>query len=381
MLAAVEAGKGVAFAVDRARLADAADLVAKTTAAAYPDGLVPPHSRWRHFETPGGRDMWAEAADAHDWTNAADRARAEIDLAFVSVFLDAGAGSAWRYQAKDGRSIGRSEGLAAASLDMFLAGAFSGDPDRPWQADATGIARLDADALMRGLQSGPWAAEPGADVIGLDGRLELLANLAAALDRAPDLFGPPPGRPGGVYDWALKEGADAGGLLTALADRLAPIWPDGTTIRDRPCGDVWPLANAPEGYAPFHKLTQWLVYSLTEPFARAGRPLGGVERLTGLAEYRNGGLFADLGVIRPLDPTAAAALHQPGDPFVVEWRAVTVALLDDLLPLVRDALGAPGFTLAQMLQGGAWSAGRALAAERRPGAAPPFRVASRGALF
>ena len=51
---------------------------------------------------------------------AAARARAAFDLAIVSVLLDAGAGPAWRYRdPQTGAAIGRSEGLALASLAMF----------------------------------------------------------------------------------------------------------------------------------------------------------------------------------------------------------------------------------------------------------------------
>jgi hypothetical protein len=65
------------------------------------------------------------------------KARAEFDLAIVSVLLDAGAGPQWRYHdATTGSSIGRSEGLALASLAMFLGGAFSAGPRDPLRADA-----------------------------------------------------------------------------------------------------------------------------------------------------------------------------------------------------------------------------------------------------
>jgi hypothetical protein len=48
-------------------------------------------------------------------------------LFLVSVLLDAGAGNAWAYTENGGEKFGRSEGLAIASLDMFLAGFFSSD--------------------------------------------------------------------------------------------------------------------------------------------------------------------------------------------------------------------------------------------------------------
>src|SRR6202008_1295388 len=127
--------------VDLARLNAAAELTAEVVRANYPDLKVPFHARWRHFVA-GGRDLWADRTDATAWTGAAERARAEFDLAIVSVLLDAGAGPAWRYRdAVTGQSIGRSEGLALASLDMFAGGAFSEMPD-PFRVDADVIARL-----------------------------------------------------------------------------------------------------------------------------------------------------------------------------------------------------------------------------------------------
>ena len=48
----------------------------------------------------------------------------------VSVLLDAGAGTKWSYEERNtGMKLGRSEGLAVASLDMFLSGGFKGDED------------------------------------------------------------------------------------------------------------------------------------------------------------------------------------------------------------------------------------------------------------
>ena len=113
------------FRIDLDRMDGAVDLVLETTRKAYPSLDVPFHSRWRHFVT-SGDDRWAAVADRTDWRDRAARARAEFDLAIVSVFLDAGAGPSWRYRdPKTGSAIGRSEGLGLASLAMFADGAFS----------------------------------------------------------------------------------------------------------------------------------------------------------------------------------------------------------------------------------------------------------------
>ncbi len=71
-----------------------------------------------------------------------------------------------------------------------------------------------------------------------------------------------------------------------------------------------------------------------------------------------------------------------GDEFIVEWRALTVALLDELAPLVRAELGlqAHQLPLACVLEGGTWAAGRLLA-QRLRGGLPPFQIASDGTVF
>jgi hypothetical protein len=105
--------------------------------------------------------------------------------------------------------------------------------------------------------------------------------------------------------------------------------------------------------------------------------------LTGLPEYRNGGLLLDAGVIVPRNPRLLARRWKPGDEFIIEWRALTVVLLDELAVLVRERLGrsAEQLPLACILEGGTWAAGREIAAELRPGGAPPLQIDSDGTVF
>jgi hypothetical protein len=133
---------------------------------------------------------------------------------------------------------------------------------------------------------------------------------------------------------------------------------------------------------PFHKLSQWLTYSLLEPFQWGGVRVDDLDALTGLPEYRNGGLLIDTGVLRLHDPAWAAGEWTAGDEMVVEWRALTVALLDELAPLVRSQLGvdAQRMPLACVLEGGTWAAGRTLAQRLRDGL-PPLTIASDGTVF
>ena len=162
------------FRIHLERMDSAVDLVLQTTRKAYPSFEVPFHSRWRHFVA-NGDNRWADIADRIRWPDRAARARAEFDLAIVSVFLDAGAGPSWRYHdPKTGSAIGRSEGLGLASLAMFAAGAFSADPRDPLRADAEVLANLSVADLKRGLQVSDLNP-----LVGLEGRVDLLRRLGA----------------------------------------------------------------------------------------------------------------------------------------------------------------------------------------------------------
>jgi hypothetical protein len=74
---------------------------------------------------------------------------------------------------------------------------------------------------------------------------------------------------------------------------------------------------------------------------------------------------------------------RPSDEPVVEWRALTIALLDRLAPLVRTKLGQSeqAMPLASVLEGGTWAAGRRIARERRAGGTPPITIISDGSVF
>lgn len=403
VLAAVRAGSSLHFRLDEGRAADVADRIAAITSTRFPDLLVPYHSRWRHFEA-GDTDRKAELDRALAGHSRQARARAHVDLTLVSVLLDAGAGADWRYrEAETGLALARSEGLGVASLRAFLAGAFSSDPSEPCRVDAAALAGVDAALLAEIFQVGE--ENP---LVGLDGRASLLRRLAHAVRAHPRVFGDD-GRPGRLFD-ALMPGQQmsvaAPDLLRALLDAFSPIWPSGRVIEvdgiDWPLGDAWrhPAAGAATGDAgagwlPFHKLSQWLTYSLVEPFEWAGVRVTQLDDathgLTGLPEYRNGGLLLDAGLVVPRAPDWTSSSVTPADPWVIEWRALTVALLDELAPLVRDrlAVGRPeavaqrarSLPLACLLEGGSWAAGRAIAAERRPGGAPPVTVVSDGTVF
>jgi hypothetical protein len=176
-------------------------------------------------------------------------------------------------------------------------------------------------------------------------------------------------------------------LWSVLIDGLAPIWPPSrTTLDNTSLGDAWPLSTLPRNPAtqpwetiiPFHKLTQWLCYSLMQPMSKIMHiHFAGAELMTGLPEYRNGGLFIDTGVLtlKQADETRGlerfkqesqksgkgamevVPMFTPDDDVVVEWRAVTVGFLDLLLEEVNNLLGLQGLeklSLPQMLEAGSW---------------------------
>jgi hypothetical protein len=427
VLAAVRTGSSPHFRLDEGRAADVAGRIAAITRSRFPDLVVPYHSRWRHFEA-GGLDRKAEVDRALSGHSREARARACIELALVSVLLDAGAGPDWRYrEAQTGLTLTRSEGLAVAGLRAFLAGAFSSDDRDRCRVDAAALAGVDAARLAEIFQ-----VDEGNPLVGIEGRASLLRRLADALRAHPRVFGGD-GRPGRLFDaLTLFHGVPLAGsvtqghgvpltgsvtshqqgsisaprLLRALLDAFSPIWPSGQVLEvdgnSWPLGDAWrhPAAGAAAddagaGWLPFHKLSQWLAYSLVEPFEWAGvrvtHLLDAANGLTGLPEYRNGGLLLDAGLVVPRASDWAASSVTPADPWVIEWRALTVALLDDLAPLVRERLAAGrpraiaerarSLPLACLLEGGSWAAGRAIAAERRPGGPPPVTVVSDGTVF
>jgi hypothetical protein len=304
----------------------------------------------------------------------------------VSVLLDAGAGEHWRYR-EGGLSFARSEGLAVASFDMFRAGAFSCDPGRPWRVDAVALAEIDPAPLARHFQ-----VDAGNPLVGLEQRSVLLRRLGKALVDRADLFGRAPARPGNLADHFLAAAPDrrmsASRLLATLLDGLSSIWPSALMVDGYPVGDAGRhpavrTGDATEGIVPFHKLSQWLAYSLIEPLEWAGLAVEGLGELTALAEYRNGGLLIDLGVIRPRAAIDPRVQHDVASELIVEWRALTIALMDPLVDLVRAKLGLDAsFAMPQLLQGGTWSAGRKIArALRPPEGPPPIAVAADGTVF
>lgn len=353
----------------------------------YPTMEIPFHSRWGHFRV-GKIDRVKKLDEKLSKLDALEKARTKLDLVITSVLLDAGAGAAWKFYEKETeKSFSRSEGLGVASLYMFLDGTMSSD--KTLKADKEGLKKVSIDDLRKAFQ----VSEEN-PLVGGEGRVLLLNNLSKALENKT-IF--KDGRPGNIIDYLIsKYGADtaskgnvpASGVLRAVLDGLGPIWPGRLEANGVNLGDVWQHSQLGkpgsfESLIPFHKLSQWMTYSLIEPIMEAGVNVTGVEGLTGLAEYRNGGLLIDSGLVTMKDPENLKKPWSPDSELIVEWRALTVYLLDRFGDAVQKAIGKTPqeFPLAKVLEGGTWWAGRFLAQEKRPSGDPPIMIKSDGTVF
>jgi hypothetical protein len=374
-------GKSHHFAVDLRQLGRVADYVISVMRCEYPNLQVPFHSRWRHFEVGGvPRLAWLDTQLAG--LTSLEKAAAKFDLAVVSVLLDAGAGHVWRYDEQSTNlTWGRSEGLAVASLHMFSQGSFSRDA-LP-QVDAQRLQAFTETELVTGFQVN--AENP---LVGISGRWRLLQKLGQVLVSSPLLFGDENPRPGNLVNYLLSKSENgqlaAATVLNTVLAGLGDIWPGRLEVAGVNLGDVWQHSGvADDGLVPFHKLSQWLTYSLLEPLQELGLVITGLDALAGLPEYRNGGLCLDMGLISAKNPEIFHSSHSVDSEVIVEWRALTVILLDHIAAKVREKLDMTSeeLPLVKILQGGTWTAGRKIAAELRTGGKPPIQIDSDGTVF
>ncbi|HTL90207.1 MAG TPA: URC4/urg3 family protein [Leptolyngbya sp.] len=373
-----QADKLAHFRVDLTQIDPVAEYGIAVIREHYPDLEIPFHSRWRHFEVGGTRLSQLEAALKE--LSPIDQAKAKFDLVIPSVLLDAGAGDRWKY--RDDQTWTRSEGLAIASFDAFCQGAFS---TQPYQTDAEGLKKITPDTIAKHFQVS--LENP---LVGLAGRSNLLQKLGHTIEQSPDLFGTDP-RPGNLVDYLIQQSEhgtlSAAIVFDAVLSGLSEIWSGRLSIDRTNLGDVWHHSALPGTWSdqliPFHKLSQWLTYSLLEPLQDLGLKITELDRLTGLPEYRNGGLCIDLGLLQLKDPQQATLPHAPDSELIVEWRALTVCLLDRIAATIRTRLDldSNALPLVRVLQGGTWTAGRKIAATLRPTGTPPIQISSDGTVF
>lgn len=368
------------FSVDLSKLDNVTEYVLAVINDNYPDGNIPFHSRWGHFRA-GGIDRSVELNKLIQNTDPIEAARVKLDLVITSVLLDAGAGDKWNYLEKlTGKSYSRSEGLGVASFHSFIAGDFSSAGSLV--ADSSGLKNYSVEKLTNSFQV--TDLNP---LEGLEGRAKLIQKLGEVVEDSKYF---PLKRPGSIIDYLLRDNSKticATEILQAVLYGLGAIWPSRLKEEGVDLGDVWhyPALGeyGPESLVCIHKLSQWLTYSLIEPIIEAGIQVDGVEKLTGLAEYRNGGLLVDSGLLTLRDESLLKDSHSPSSTLIIEWRALTVQLLDLIGEKVQKKLGkdASDFPLAKVLEGGTWWAGRKIAKENRGNLLPPISIKSDGTVF
>lgn len=374
------------FGINSENMASTADYIINVMIQNYPDLDIPYHSRWRHFEA-GGIDrikiLRAELAD----TNTDEYGKILYELVIISVFMDAGSGPLWRFRDNTtGQEFTRSEGLALACLSLYQNGAFSNHPDEPLRVDAERLIAFKEHDLSEAFQVS--ATNP---LEGVSGRVALLNCLGTLLKQKPMSFGKN-GRLGDFYLHVSSLQTDhtisAATIFQAVLNAFNDVWPIRLSFHGISLGDVWThnalKSNKPGSeYIPFHKLSQWLTYSLIEPLEETGIKVTDLDTLTGLPEYRNGGLLIDLELLRVKKKELLSEHQDPGSEAIVEWRALTVALLDELAQLIRIKLhkDEQSLPLAKILQGGTWEAGRRIAKEKRNQGTPPIQIISDGTVF
>lgn len=372
------------FNVHMDRLDGVANLVKSETLRVYPTLDVPYHSRWRHFNV-GELDRISVVNGILAPLSPHERCRSKLEVAIISVLLDAGAGDEWGFtDANSGLRHKRSEGLAVASLYAYGDGVFGPEP---FMASSERLRSITVAELAEAFQ-----VKKDNPLLGLEGRCALLNRLGQVIDERPNDFEGSPGRLGGILETILSR-ADghrikATQLLSCVLNTFSDIWPGRITLAGQNLGDVWRHSKVlgegeTNGLVPFHKLSQWMTYSLLEPLEEFGIEVVDLDELTGLAEYRNGGLFVDGGVLSVKDPAMLSLEHAPSSEIIIEWRALTVILLDRTAVRLREMLGKNEveLPLAKVLQGGTWSVGRTLASARRPGGGPPLKIESDGTVF
>lgn len=311
-------------------------------------------------------------------------------------------------------SSGGSAGLALATFRAFVAGAFSADKAHPCRADAATLRHVDVAALRAMLQGTPQNPN-----LGLEGRAALLSRWGHMLQSRPGAGGAQ-ARPCDLVQ-ALATPAGPGAEVQAAAQlaellRAASATWHTAPVQGLPAGDVWQHRWAGEatgadlgtnlgkdvetdlgtdlsadlgtdlgtsGWVPLHAAAQAMVGALALPLQKAGYRLNGLEQLTASADHVASSLLLAAGVIVPRQQRLLSRSLKLSDEAVIECRALTVALFDELTGQVRSTLqsqhgaAAAGMTVAEVVN--ATAAVLALGASH--GAAPALTIEGDGAVF
>jgi hypothetical protein len=382
LLELAKQGKLPNFSFSEEGLERAVDATVSCIEKEYPSWDIPFHSRWRHFDCSSvSRVNFLKETFSGD-----ELGRVSIELALISVLLDAGSGGSWSYyDSKSKNTYEKSEGLAIASWNAYISGIFSQDLKNPYQVDGKLLENISSEEIGKIFQ-----VTKENPLSGLEERASLLRALGSQILAHPEVFSKE-GRLGDLFSF-FKKGFSgslkASEILGTLLNLLNPIWPLGRKWKGINIGDVGEHSSLKTDddtscLIPFHKLTQWLTYSLLEPLQEGGIEITDLEELTPLPEYRNGGLLIDSGALILKDLSNSSKLLDPQSELIVEWRGLTVALIDEIAVKIRKkkGLSAKELPLASILQGGTWLAGRVLAKEKRLDGSPPLNIRLNGTIF
>ncbi|CAO3634705.1 unnamed protein product [Cunninghamella echinulata] len=401
------------FDVDTSKMDDVVQFVVALIKRDYNanPAQMPTYGQWRHFDV-GGRPRIDNLMNA--WSTLGqpplEQTKRIIDLFIIACLLDVETvchNKSWSYcEQLTGRTYGGTEGIAVAVLDMFTAGVFSSDPRDPHRVDADALNLISIEALYDGFQ-----LDAHNKLLGIEERLDLVKHLSNVLKSQSSYFGldtiP---RPDYLLSHSTTIKTKKGPLI-----HLETLWPVILEMGEfwasqddkggsQGLGDVWPCSvlngqsststNSTEHYVPFHKLTQWMIYSLIEPMEKLlGATIEGKDMLTPLPDYCHGGLLMDTGLIslKPKElergvenykknamlpgqsKVEVSPMFELNDPVVIEWRALTIGFLEIIADRVREALNMNRSTLSlsKLMESGTWSAGRELAEISRPNTHQP----------
>ncbi|MFO1258944.1 MAG: DUF1688 family protein [Gammaproteobacteria bacterium] len=351
--------------------------VLRTMRERIPDLKIPNHSRINHFKV--GQINGIESLNQN--ISKIERVKMVFECVFLSVLLDGGAGSNWFYiEPNSNQKFTRSEGLGLATFYAFLEGQFSDPKSNHVTAESLESVSLETFKDI-------FQISECNQLIGLEDRLSLLYRLALCLHDKGELFGPER-RLGNLMTRIIPDFEDqpisANTIFNEIMGAFSDLWGYGAIFEGQHLGDVWHYSKFGEAYEksliPFHKLTQWLCYSIIDMLETLGYRIVDHSVLTGLAEYRNGGLIVDAGILVPRRPNDLLTPHAVNSDFVIEWRAMTVALLDILLDKLRQESNLP-LSMSQALEGGTWWAGRKIALEKRNSLEAPIKIRANGIIF
>ncbi len=373
------------FKVNMECMSNVVDKVTNYILKNHSDLKIPYHGRFRHFEVYEGPNITQKLLDLWPHVDLNEKIRRMIDLTVVSVLLDAGAGDHWKYNAPNGKTYYRSEGLAIVSLNMFKDGLFSSDIAVPHRVNSHGLKNLNRLQFEKYFQ----ITEEN-KLVGLDGRFNILKKLGNCLEKYPEFFGHELCRPGNILDYIHNNIKDnhisINTIWKCLIIGFENIW---TNTQSNLCatGDMWiytPLkvkGMPGSDIVPFHKLTQWLLLSILEPLKLLGIHFDDSDDITPLPEYRNGGLLIDMNVLELKNQDYARKRHHNvGSELIVEWRALTVILIDKIADQVKKRFSNHKLSLSQILQC-TWTLGREIAKEKRIDGSPPIQILSDGTVF